>query len=118
MVLGFGLKNSVRLGSFGMMGKKVQNQIALGKKNHNGRKINNGIQITNRAIQTLRPLERVPIIGVPVKIVTGVSGASANISGFAQGQIDKGRDFRRERRGNDLEVTGPPPIKAPDDIFV
>jgi len=118
MVLGFGLKNSVRLGSFGMMGRKVQNQITLGKKNHNGRKINNGIQIGNRAIQTLRPLERVPIIGVPAKIITGVAGASANISQFAQDQVDKGRDFRRERRGNNLEVNVPPPIKAPDDIFV
>ncbi len=50
MALGFGLKNKAE-----GIGKKVQNQIAIGKKNNTGRKANNSIQTGNRVIQLLKP---------------------------------------------------------------
>ena len=75
---GLGLKNIAQ-----GIGKKVNNQIQLGKKSSIGRKINNGVQVANRGIQTLTPLEKIPVIGLGVKVLTGVTGASANISKFA-----------------------------------
>ena len=78
------------------IGRKVstvaRSQINSAQENHLGRKVNNSIQVGNRAIQTLTPLEKIPLIGTGVKILTGVSGASAGVSQFSQDRIDRKRN--------------------------
>ena len=98
MGFGLGLKNTVQ-----GLGKKAQNQIALGKKVNVGRKVNNAIQTVNKGVQTLTPLEKIPIIGTGVKILSGVSGAAANVSQFSQDQVNKRSEARRPGGGNSLE---------------
>ena len=82
---GLGLKNIAQ-----GIGTKARNQIQLGKKMNVGRKINNSIQTVNNGIQALTPLEKIPIIGTGVKVLTGVSGASAKMSQFGQIVLIKG----------------------------
>ena len=116
MGLGLKIKNTAQ-----GIGKKVQNQIALGKKSSVGRKVNNGIQITSKAIQTLTPLEKLPMIGTGVKILTGVTKASSNISQFAQDQINTRNDKRKSDgpMGNSLErSTVMPRDEESQQIFV
>ncbi len=78
------------------VGRKVtttaRTAVQDAKEDHLGRKVNNSIQVGNRAIQTLTPLEKIPIIGTGVKILTGVSGASAGVSQFSQDQINRKRN--------------------------
>jgi hypothetical protein len=108
---GLGLKNIAQ-----GIGTKARNQIQLGKKVNVGRKINNSIQTVNHGIQTLTPLEKIPIIGTGVKVLTGVSGASAKISQFSQDRIDKRSDARS---GNSLErSTVMPREEEPSQLFV
>jgi hypothetical protein len=87
----------------------------MGKKMNVGRKINNSVQTVNKGIQTLTPLEKIPIIGTGVKVLTGVSGASAKMSQFGQDQVDK----RNDARGNNLErSTVMPRDEADNQMFV
>jgi len=85
------LKNDAQL-----VGKKVtttaRGVLQDAREDHLGRKINNSIQVGNKAIQTLAPLEKIQLIGTGIKVLTGVSGASANISQFSQDQINRKRN--------------------------
>ncbi len=111
---GLGLKQKVQ-----GIGKKINNQIQLGKKVNVGRQFNNASQTVNRAVQALTPLEKLPVIGTGVKILTGITGASANISNFAQGEINK-RNNKRSSGNNSLErsTVMPREEEEPSQLFV
>ena len=112
MGIGLGLKQTAQ-----GLGKKVQHQVAMGKKMNVGRKVNNAVQTVNKGIQTLTPLEKIPIIGTPIKVLTGVAGASAKISQFSQDQVNKRNDARSS--GNNLErPTVMPRDSEENQIFV
>ncbi len=111
MGIGLGLKQTAQ-----GLGKKVQHQVAMGKKMNVGRKVNNAIQTVNKGVQTLTPLEKIPIIGTPVKVLTGVSGASAKMSQFGQDQVNKRNDARSS--GNNLERPTVMPRDEENQIFV
>ena len=111
MGIGLGLKQTAQ-----GLGKKVQHQVAMGKKMNVGRKVNNSIQTVNKGIQTLTPLEKIPIIGTGVKVLTGVSCASAKMSQFGQDQVNKRNDARSS--GNNLERPTVMPRDEENQIFV
>ena len=130
MALGFRLKNKAE-----GIGKKVQNQIAIGKKNNTGRKANNSIQTGNKVIQLLKPLENAPIYGSAVKGLLGVSDVIAKSSQITQDELVRQNQARRMRErqtagpsgnsgpsgpsGNSLERTTVMPRDEPQNqIFV
>ena len=108
MGIGLGLKQTAQ-----GIGEKVQHQVAMGKKMN---VVNNAVQTVNKGIQTLTPLEKIPIIGTGVKVLTGVSGASAKMSQFGQDQVNKRNDARSS--GNNLERQTVIPRDEENQIFV
>ena len=91
------------------IGKKVQNQIQIGKKNNTGRKANNSIQTGNRVIQLLKPLENAPVYGSAVKGLLGVSDVIAKSSQITQDELVRQNQARRmrERQDGSLSNSGP-----------
>jgi hypothetical protein len=121
--MGFGLKSK----SFGGMGRKIQNQVAIGKKNNTGRKANNSIQAGNKVIQLLKPLETVPIYGTAIKGLVGASDVIAKSSQITQDELVRQNQARRNREaqstarpsGNALErATVMPRDEPQEQIFV
>ena len=70
-----GIKNKAE-----RFGTKIKNQSSFGKKGELGRKIHNTINDVDNVIQNFRPLERIPVIGAGVGIMTGLSGAMHNLN--------------------------------------
>ena len=119
--MGFGLKSK----SPGGIGKKIQNQVAIGKKNNTGRKANNSIQTGNKVIQLLKPLENAPIYGTAVKGLIGVSDVIAKSSQITQDELVRQNQARRNREaqstarpsGNALERATVMPREEPKNKY-
>ena len=103
-IMALGLKSKAQ-----GIGKKVQNQIQIGKKNNTGRKANNSIQTGNKVIQLLKPLENAPIYGSAVKGLLGVSDVIAKSSQITQDELVRQNQARRmrERQDGTISNSGP-----------
>ena len=106
-----GLKNQ-----FERLGSKMKIKSTFGKKAGIGRKVHDAFNIGNDVIQAFKPLEKVPIIGTGVKVITASSDTVNNLNNLI---YDKSRKPNRGVAGNPLEwATVMPPEEGDNKFFV
>ena len=93
--MSLGLKNK-----FEKLGTKIKSTSTFGKKAHIGSKVHGAFNIADNVVQAFKPLEKVPVIGQGVKVLTGVSGAINNLNDIVY------EKSRKDNRGTSLGASG------------
>ena len=93
--MSLGLKNK-----FEKLGTKIKSTSTFGKKAHIGSKVHGDFNISDNVVQAFKPLEKVPVIGQGVKVLTGVSGAINNLNDIVY------KKSRKDNRGTPLGSSG------------